>query len=199
MKMVSFVVGTLILVCVQLSLAQGNPAKPPQPSPPPNNQQNPKGNAGPNNPPGQNPQPPQGPNSAPGQNPAGKVEAPLSPPLNADGEVALTSQGVGRRDPFTLPLYLINKMKAQNQGPPPSRIDDSVEPIRRWPLVSYNLVGIIWDVKNAKALIKDQAGHVHILRVKDRIGYDNGVITDIREGSVTVLENQIPQVLRLKK
>lgn len=126
--------------------------------------------------------------------------APIAPPTPVSpDEIPLTSQGLGRRDPFTLPLYIINKIQAQNAPPPGSRVDDSVEPIRRWPLVSYTLVGIIWDVKNAKALIRDQQQRMHILKIRDRIGYDNGVITDIREGSVTVLENQIPQVLRLKK
>jgi Tfp pilus assembly protein PilP len=127
--------------------------------------------------------------------------APLAATPPPENEQALTSQSIGRRDPFTLPLYLINKMRALNTpiASPSSRIDDSVDPIRRWPLVSYTLVGIIWGVKNSKALIKDQQQKVHIAKVKDRIGYDNGVITDIREGSVTVLENNVPVVLRLKK
>lgn len=139
---------------------------------------------------------------SPQPNPTPMSQQPTATQINAmDGleGLNLKSEALGRRDPFTLPLYLINKLKAKDIGPPVSRVDDSVEPIRRWPLVSYTLVGIIWDVKNAKALIRDQANHVHILKVRDRIGYDKGVITDIREGSVTVLENEIPQVLKLRK
>lgn len=135
------------------------------------------------------------------------AEAQKAPSLNVDPydqapdpSQPLISQGVGRRDPFSFPLYIITKLKALNSGTiNKSRIDDNVEPLRRWALVTYTLVGVIWDVKNPKALIRDQQAHVHLVKVNDRIGYDNGIIKDIREGSITVLEDKTPQVLRLKK
>lgn len=179
---------------LQLVLAQGKPVPgaPPRPQQPQQQPQQPHV-------PGQSAAQPPHTTAQPGTPPNPQVNAnPGGVPLRADGEIALTSEGAGRRDPFTLPLYIINKLQVQNV-PPPSRIDAAVDAIRRWPLVSYTLVGIIWDVKMSKALIRDQEGKMHILKIKDRIGYDNGVITDIREGSVTVLENQIPQVLKLKK
>ncbi|MFZ3228727.1 MAG: pilus assembly protein PilP [Pseudobdellovibrio sp.] len=125
----------------------------------------------------------------------------IQPEVNPPADAPLTSQGLGRRDPFSLPIYIINKLKMLSAPPPPvaNRIDDTIEPLRRWALVSYNLIGVIWDVKNPKALVRDQQGHVHLIKIKDRIGYDNGIVTDIREGSITVIEDKTPQVMRLKK
>lgn len=106
-----------------------------------------------------------------------------------------------KRDPFRLPEYLINKFKrakitATPEGAP---IDDSVEPIRRWPLRSYTLIGIIWDVKNPKALIADMQRKVHLVRIHDKIGNIGGIITDIREGSIIVIQDKVSEVLQLKK
>ena len=80
-----------------------------------------------------------------------------------------------------------------------ARIDDAVDPIKRWPLNTYGLIGIIWDVKNPKALIMDQQRKVHMVRVRDRIGNAGGVITSIQEGSIVVMQDKIPEVMRLKK
>ncbi|MBC7466882.1 MAG: pilus assembly protein PilP [Bdellovibrio sp.] len=202
-----FFISVIGLLLVQLAWSQGNPPNQPRPAA---NTQQPAQNRPMNQMPQQAPanqQPSRGngqPAAAtvPQTNPIPMSQQSTTTQISAmDGleGLNLKSESLGRRDPFTLPLYIINKLKAKDIGPPVSRVDDSVEPIRRWPLVSYTLVGIIWDVKNAKALIRDQANHVHILKVRDRIGYDKGVITDIREGSVTVLENEIPQVLKLRK
>ncbi len=103
-----------------------------------------------------------------------------------------------RRDPFRLPEYLINKFKfVPAMGA--TRIDDSVDPVRRWPLNTYGLIGIIWDVKTPKALIMDQQRKVHMVRVRDKIGNAGGIITSIQEGSMVVIQDKIPEVMRLKK
>ena len=78
-------------------------------------------------------------------------------------------------------------------------IDDSIEPIKRWPAKEYLLVGIIWDVKNPKALIKDLQGRVHVIKQRDRLGNKEGIVTLIKEGAITVTEKKVPLVLRLKK
>ena len=78
-------------------------------------------------------------------------------------------------------------------------MDASVEPIRRFPLASYQLVGIIWDVKKPKAMFIDRLNNIHMLRENDFIGNAKGVITSIQSGSVTVLEGKIPQIIKLKK
>ena len=107
-----------------------------------------------------------------------------------------------KRDPFRLPKYLIDKLTYK---PSPiavvdqQAIDDRVEPVKRWPAKEYLLVGIIWEVKNPKALIKDLQGRVHVVKLRDRLGNKEGIVTAIKEGAITVTEKKVPLVLRLKK
>ena len=110
-----------------------------------------------------------------------------------------------KRDPFRLPLYLIEKLTYK--APPPvveqvvtsQVIDDQIDPLQRWPSVNYVLVGIIWDVKKPKALLKDPQSRVHIVKINDRVGSKAGVVSSIKEGTMIVSENGVPLVLKLKK
>ncbi|OFZ30352.1 MAG: hypothetical protein A2622_08040 [Bdellovibrionales bacterium RIFCSPHIGHO2_01_FULL_40_29] len=104
-----------------------------------------------------------------------------------------------KRDPFRLPQYLIDKLSAKPLAEAANTIDDTVEPIRRWAVTDYTLVGIIWDVKNPKALIRDKQNGVHVIKINDRVGNKEGRVKSVREGSVIVLENDTPKVIRLKK
>ncbi len=106
-----------------------------------------------------------------------------------------------KRDPFRLPEYLINKLIAAAAPviDTTPRIDDSVEPIRRWPLATYVLIGIIWDVKNPKALVADQQRKVHLVRLNDKIGNQGGYVASIREGTIMVMIGKYQEVLKLKK
>jgi len=110
------------------------------------------------------------------------------------------STGLKTRDPFKMPEYLLIKIRQKLAAPKPQNvIDETVEPIRRWPLASYVLVGIMWDVNHPKAMFQDKANNIHMLRVNDFIGSNKGIVTRIESGSVTVIEGKIPQVIRLKK
>ena len=110
-------------------------------------------------------------------------------------------ENLSQRDPFKLPEYIIIKIRqklASSLGPVTAD-DAGIDPVRRWPLGSYQLVGIIWDVKKPKAMFQDRMNSIHVLLINDFIGNARGVITRIQNGSVTVLEGKIPQVIRLKK
>lgn len=147
------------------------------------------------------------------QNPAAK-KAVIPPPQSLKPMQPYTPPGLmglganvlsdsSRRDPFRLPQYLINKLtyKVPMALAPsdPQAIDDRIEPIRRWNTSDYTLVGIIWEVKNPKALVRDIQNRVHVIRINDKVGNLNGAVTSIREGAVTVTEKDSPIVLRLKK
>lgn len=112
-----------------------------------------------------------------------------------------SADGLSQRDPFRLPQYLILKIKEKvlvtkiEVG----RIDDSVEPVRRWPLASYQLVGIIWEVKRPKAMFLDKQNSIHMLQLKERIGNGGGVVSVINNGEVVVIENKTPLRLKLTK
>jgi type IV pilus assembly protein PilP len=85
----------------------------------------------------------------------------------------------GRRNPFQ----------------PPSAADGSTpnitlpgSPLERYELDEIRLVGIMWDVRNPKAMFIDPQGEVHTLGRDDRIGRKHGYIAAIREGEVVVVE-----------
>ena len=146
--------------------------------------------------------------SKPGLTPPGSVAPASTQPAAANAPNLLSplseqkNTGTFKRDPFRLPKYLIDKLTYK---PAPvvvvddQAIDDKAEPIRRWPAKDYLLVGIIWEVKNPKGLVKDLQGRVHVVKLRDRLGNKEGIITSIREGAITITEKKVPFVLRLKK
>lgn len=140
-------------------------------------------------------------NMKPLQPTANPVQPYVAPGLTGLGANVLSDSA--RRDPFRLPQYLIDRLTVRAPSPlvtlEPQAIDDRVEPIRRWGTTEYTLVGIIWEVKNPKALLRDIQSRVHVIRINDKVGNQNGAVTSIREGAITVTEKDAPIVLRLKK
>lgn len=107
----------------------------------------------------------------------------------------------GNRDPFAKPKSLLDR-EADATKPiidPAVYIDARIEPIRRFPLRNYTLVGIIFDVENPKAMIKDPEGNMHMVSKKQRIGNQEGVIEAIERGEVKVEEKGKQFSIRLMK
>lgn len=103
------------------------------------------------------------------------------------------------RDPFRKPLYIL-ELEEKNLKPQKAesnRIDDKIEAIRRWPLRDYRLVGVIWDVRNPKAMIVDPSNTMHLLKRNYRIGDKDGIISTISEGSITVIQDNVPVVMSI--
>lgn len=101
------------------------------------------------------------------------------------------------RDPFRKPLYILEleEKSLKPQKTEEVRIDDKIEAIRRWPLRDYRLVGVIWDVRSPKAMIVDPSNTMHLLKRNYRIGDKDGIISAISEGTITVIQDNIPVVI----
>lgn len=101
------------------------------------------------------------------------------------------------RDPFRKPLYILEleEKSLKPQKTEEVRIDDKIEAIRRWPLRDYRLVGVIWDVKSPKAMIVDPSNTMHLLKRNYRIGDKDGIISAVSEGTITVIQDNIPVVM----
>lgn len=139
--------------------------------------------------------------------PAPRIPAPpVSRPNVSNAEGILfkhTKSYVGElgnpdRDPFRKPLYILEieeKSLKPQKVTQEARIDDKMEAIRRWPLRDYRLVGVIWDVSNPKAMIIDPTNTMHLLKRNYRIGDKDGIISTISEGSITVIQDNIPVVI----
>lgn len=104
------------------------------------------------------------------------------------------------RDPFRKPMYLLELEESANRPQrvdTAGKIDEKMEAIRRWPITEYKLVGVIWDVQSPKAMIVDPSGTMHLLKRNYRIGDRDGVISSISEGSMTVVQDDVPVVISI--
>jgi type IV pilus assembly protein PilP len=86
---------------------------------------------------------------------------------------------VNRRDPFLAYAEFV----PSDEGP--SR---PMSPAQRFAIEDLKLVGIMWDVKEPRALFQDPENEILPLSRDDSIGNRNGYIAAIREGEVVVVE-----------
>ena len=61
-------------------------------------------------------------------------------------------------------------------------------PLERFDIDQFQLMGIIWDVDQPRALIMDPNKQSHIVKKNDRIGLYKGYLAEIREGEVIIAE-----------
>ncbi|MCB0364806.1 MAG: pilus assembly protein PilP [Bdellovibrionaceae bacterium] len=85
-----------------------------------------------------------------------------------------------RKDPFKPYVEVEPVDQGELQGP--------LLPLQRFDLNEIRLVGIIWEVREPKAMFLDPTNTVHIIGKNERIGRNNGYIAVIREGEVVVVE-----------
>lgn len=90
---------------------------------------------------------------------------------------------VNRRDPFQ--PYADFTPAAQPTEQAPSK---ALTPAQRWDLDQLKLIGIMWDIKDPKAMFLDPEEDVMILGRDESIGNKNGYVATIREGEVVVVE-----------
>jgi type IV pilus assembly protein PilP len=84
----------------------------------------------------------------------------------------------GRRDPFRPPrtTAYINTTGVERT------------PLQRYELGQLNLVAIIYDTGQPRAVVEDQAGLGYIVKVGTKIGVNGGVVRTIDQGRVLVQE-----------
>lgn len=109
----------------------------------------------------------------------------------------------GKRDPF--------KPYGQSQillAPEPDDVQRPLEPLEMYDVSQFKLVGVIWNVRDPKAMVKDPSGKLHLVRKETRIGRNSGFVAAIREGEIIVVEptvgengmqTAITRVLTLKR
>ena len=61
-------------------------------------------------------------------------------------------------------------------------------PLERFGVDQYQLMGIIWDTDDPRALIMDPNNQSHVIRKNDRIGLRKGYLAEIREGKIIIAE-----------
>ena len=86
----------------------------------------------------------------------------------------------GRRDPFSQPVADVPVQPGLVHGP--------LLPLQMFDVAQLRVVGILWNVKSPKAMIKDPGGKMHIVGPYTKVGPRNGYIASIREGEIVVVE-----------
>ena len=87
---------------------------------------------------------------------------------------------VNRRDPFLAYAEYVPVDTAAPTRP--------MSPAQRFDLDQLRLVGIMWDIRDPKAMFMDPEAEVIVLGRDEGIGNRNGYIASIREGEVVVVE-----------
>ncbi|WP_413944132.1 pilus assembly protein PilP [Bdellovibrio sp. HCB-162] len=175
-------------------------ATPPKPGTPPPQQQ-------PTAPPGsaQQQQPSVPPPPMENEMPVGDGATAQTPPpasiLPSDG---YRYDPTGKRDPFKVFRTVRPK---DNGGSDIAKPNEILEPLQRWEIERLQVVGILWDVRTPRAMIRDPDGAVFTVTKNSKIGRSEGFVAAIREGEVVVVETKYDdgksvketRVLELKK
>lgn len=85
----------------------------------------------------------------------------------------------GHRDPFR-PMTLRPKISRP--------VRENLSPLERFELGQLKLVGIVWDVKDPRAMIEDNAGLGYVIKVGTPIGANDGKVKAIHRNEVVVEE-----------
>ena len=124
--------------------------------------------------------------------PASAPPPPVPPPPPVEAPQGGISQLEGFLEPF---IYdIVNRRDPFQPFAEYVPVDDqaaggrALSPAQRWDLEKLKLIGIMWDIKDPKAMFLDPEQDVMILGRDESIGNKNGYIAAIREGEVVVVE-----------
>lgn len=84
-----------------------------------------------------------------------------------------------KRDPFR-PWTLKTKVSRRPR--------ESLSPLERYELGQLKLVGIVWDIKEPRAMVEDGAGLGYIIKIGTPIGTNEGKVKTIRPNEVVIEE-----------
>ena len=106
-----------------------------------------------------------------------------------------TYDPTGRRDPFRPFGQFGPKVLQAIQVPGANGASPvmSSEPLQQYDLSQLKVVGIVWEIRNPKAMVQDPLGKLHLVLKESKIGRNNGFVAAIREGEVIVVEPTVSE------
>ncbi len=127
---------------------------------------------------------------------------PAMTPLDATGDPGLRSSNPegfvydpsGRRDPFFPPSSLMRSTPeiVQPGTPTPMPVaDEGVlggDPLVSYYLRDFKLVGVLWDVKEPRAMIRAPNNRIYTVQLKMKMGRENAVVAAIREKEIVLVQ-----------
>lgn len=114
----------------------------------------------------------------------------------------------GLRDPF----FPVRKGKGPEipieETVPLTEMDfNPRDPLQAFPLNEYRLVGVLWDVREPRAMVQTPNGKVYSIRKQIRLGREGAVVAAVRESEIVVVQpnpdgsyvNATTRVISMKK
>lgn len=108
---------------------------------------------------------------------AADLQMPKKAPDPAVGAPALKPLN---RDPFR-PMTLRTKVN--------SRPRENLSPLERFDLSQLKIVGVVWDIKEPRAMVEDSTGLGYVVKVGTPIGSNDGRVKAIQRDQIVVEEN----------
>ena len=104
------------------------------------------------------------------------------PSRKAESPAAPRYSPVGKRDPF---------QSAPMRAKASRRPRETLSPLERYELGQLKVVGVVWNVKEPKAMVEDSSGLGYIVKVGTPIGPDDGKVKEIKPNEVVVEESYV--------
>lgn len=101
-----------------------------------------------------------------------------APTVDATDFPEMPYDPAARRDPF----------KAFRVARPVDPLKLILEPLQKFEIEKLQVIGILWDVRVPRAMIKDPDGAVHTVIKNSKVGRNEGFVAVIREGEIVVVE-----------
>lgn len=113
--------------------------------------------------------------------PAVKAEADdlTMPPKKPEQPEAARFSSQGKRDPFR-PATMRARTVARQR--------ENLSPLERFDLGQLKVVGVVWDLKEPRAMIEDSAGLGYIVKLGTPIGANDGTVKAIARNEIVVEE-----------
>lgn len=87
----------------------------------------------------------------------------------------------GKRDPFR--SFVKDKLRED--------VADIESPLEQFELGQLTISGVVWQADRRRALVLDPSGQAYVVKTGDRIGKNDGVVTEIGDSTLVVLESYV--------
>jgi len=109
------------------------------------------------------------------------AKAPAGQTHYGSGAVGYRYDATGKRDPFR--SFVKDKLRED--------VADVASPLEQFELGQLTVSGVVWQADRRRALVLDPAGQAYVVKTGDRIGKNDGVVTEISDSSLVVLESYV--------
>ncbi len=124
--------------------------------------------------------------AAPTEGPDGATAPSFEAMPTAASEDSFVYDPAGKRDPFRPYRQIrasIEKGQRSNE-----EVVRELEPLERYDLEKLEVIAVLWDVRNPRAILRTPDGSSHTILKNSKVGRNFGKVVGIREGEIVVQE-----------